>query len=70
MKCAVCHGKMEKKQGEIELRIHGKLYLVDCVSYQECSYCGERTLSPKISQDINKITKVQKILTWPLGAFS
>jgi YgiT-type zinc finger domain-containing protein len=52
MKCALCHGQMKKKQGEIELRIHGKLYLVDCVSYQECSCCGERTLSPEISQDI------------------
>lgn len=58
MKCAVCHAQMEKRRGEIELRIHGKLFLVENVPYLECSSCGERIISPEISQDIfNKITK-------------
>lgn len=58
MKCAVCHEQMEQRQGQIELRIHGKLYLVENVSYQECPSCGERVLSPDVSQDIfNKIKR-------------
>ena len=58
MKCSVCHAQMEQRQGEIELRIYEKLFLVDNVTYQECPTCGERILSPEISQDIfNKITR-------------
>jgi len=58
MKCTLCHTRMEQKRGEIELRIHGKSYIVDSVSYQQCPYCGERTLSPEISQYIfNKIKR-------------
>ena len=60
MKCSVCHALMEQRQGEIELRIHGRLFLVDNVTYQECPTCGERVLSPEISQDIfDKITRKQ-----------
>ena len=60
MKCSVCHAQMEQRQGEIELRIHGRLFLVDNVTYQECPTCGERVLSPEISQDIfDKITRKQ-----------
>jgi YgiT-type zinc finger domain-containing protein len=52
MKCAVCHNEMVKKIGEIDLRIHGKLYIVKNVSYEECPACGERVLSPDVSQDL------------------
>jgi len=52
MKCAVCHNEMVKKKGEIDLRISGKLYLVRNVSYEECPACGERVLSPDVSQDL------------------
>jgi YgiT-type zinc finger domain-containing protein len=52
MKCAVCHNEMVKKKGEIDLRISGKLYLVRNVSYEECPACGERVLSPEVSQDL------------------
>jgi len=58
MKCAVCHAQTEQKRGEIELRIYGKLFLVENVLYEECPSCGERVLSPEISQDIfNKISQ-------------
>ena len=52
MKCAACHNEMVKKKGEIDLRIHGRLYLVRNVSYEECRSCGERVLSPEVSQDL------------------
>ena len=52
MKCAACHNEMAKKKGEVDLRIEGKLYLVRNVSYEECLGCGEKILSPKVSQDL------------------
>lgn len=56
MKCAACHHEMVKKRGEIDLRIEGQLYLVRNVCYEECPACGEKVLSPRVSQDLfNKI---------------
>ena len=52
MKCATCHHEMARKMGEIDLRVGGKLYLVRNVFYEECSSCGEKVLSPKISQEL------------------
>lgn len=50
MKCVACHGEMTEKKGEIDLRISGKLYIVRNVFYEECLSCGERVLTPKVSQ--------------------
>ena len=50
MKCAACHHEMVRKKGEIDLRIRGKFYLVRNVFYEECSSCGEKVLSPEISE--------------------
>jgi len=50
MKCAACHDEMVKKKGEIDLRIEGRLYVVRNVFYEECLSCGEKTLSPEVSQ--------------------
>ena len=50
MKCAACRHNMLRKKGEIDLRINGKLYLVENVSYEECSFCGEKVLSPEVSE--------------------
>jgi YgiT-type zinc finger domain-containing protein len=52
MKCAACHNEMVQKKGEIDLRIEGKLYLARNVSYEECPVCGEKVLSPKVSQGL------------------
>ena len=43
---------MAKKTGELDLRIDGKLYLVRNVAYEECQACGEKVLSPDVSQDL------------------
>ena len=43
---------MVKNTGEIDLRIGGKLYLVRNVFYEECLACGEKVLSPMISQEL------------------
>lgn len=58
MKCAVCHKEMVKKMGEIDLRITGKLYLVRNIVYEECQACGEKVISPEVSQDL--FEKVRK----------
>jgi len=50
MKCAVCHHEMVSEKGEIDLRIDGKLYLVRNVFYEQCPFCGEKILSPEISE--------------------
>ena len=50
MKCAVCRNEMVGKKGELDLRIEGKLYLVENVDYDECPFCGEKVLASKISQ--------------------
>lgn len=50
MKCAACYNEMVEKKGEIDLRIGGKLYIVKNVSFEECPSCGERVLSPEISE--------------------
>ena len=50
MKCAACHHSMVRKKGEIALRISGKLYLVENVFYEECPFCGEKVISPEVSE--------------------
>ena len=52
MKCAACHHEMVERTGEIDLRIGGRLFLVRNVSYEECPYCGEKVLSPDVSQTL------------------
>ncbi len=70
MKCAACHHKMVTKTGEMDLRINGKLYLVENVSYEECPFCGEKVLSAEISevlfQKINNQEFVEQTIRVPV----
>ena len=60
MKCAACHNEMIKKKGEIDLRVDGKLYIVRNLAYEECPVCGEKVLSPRVSEDLfQKVKKGQ-----------
>lgn len=52
MKCAVCHNAMIKKKEEIDLRIGGRLYIVRNLEYEECIVCGEKVLSPGVSENL------------------
>ncbi len=54
MKCAVCHHEMVEKTRELDLRLGGRLFLVRNVSYEERPSCGEKVLSPAVSQDLSK----------------
>ncbi len=70
MKCAACHDEMVKKKGEIDLRIEGRLYVVRNVFYEECLSCGEKVLSPEISQILFEKIKnkefVEQMITVPV----
>jgi len=70
MKCAVCHNKMVQKKGEIDLRIWGTLYLVRNATFEECSACGEKVLSPKVSEvlfdKINNGDFVEEVIKIPV----
>ena len=46
-----------KKTGEIDLRVDGKLYIVRNLVYEECPICGEKVLSPRVSEDLFKKVK-------------
>jgi len=70
MKCAACHDEMVKKKGEIDLRIEGRLYVVRNVFYEECLSCGEKVLSPEVSQILFEKIKnkefVERMITVPV----
>jgi len=50
VKCAAYHSERVVKKGEIDLRIDGKLYIGRNIFYEECLSCGERVLTPQVSQ--------------------
>ncbi|NIM12443.1 MAG: YgiT-type zinc finger protein [Candidatus Aminicenantes bacterium] len=52
MICAACQGKMIRKNGDIDLRINGELYIVHNVPIEECCNCGEKVLDPETSEVI------------------
>jgi YgiT-type zinc finger domain-containing protein len=62
MQCAACRNKMIGKKGEFDLRIMGKLYLVRNVAYEECPVCGEKVLTPEISQALYDRVKKKDFL--------
>ena len=62
MKCAVCHYEMVSEKGEIDFRINGKLYLVKNVFYERCPSCGEKILSPEISEILFEKIKNKKFV--------
>ncbi len=50
MKCSACHSEMVNKKGEIDLRVGGRLFIVRNAIYEECLSCGEKVLSPEVSE--------------------
>ena len=45
---------MITSKGELDLRVAGKLFIVKSVQYEECPSCGEKILSPDVSQKLYK----------------
>jgi YgiT-type zinc finger domain-containing protein len=51
-RCAACHHEMIERVGELDVRINGQLYIVRGIPYEECPVCGERVISPRVSQQL------------------
>ena len=70
MKCAACHHEMMSKNGEIDLRISGVLFLARNVSFDECPSCGEKVISPDLTkvlyQKIKNKEFVKKMINIPV----
>ena len=52
MKCAACRYPLIPKKGTVKINLDGKLAPVKNVMYEECPFCGEKVLSPKVSQEL------------------
>lgn len=50
MRCPACGETLIRKKGEIDLRINDKLHMVRNITFEICPGCGERVLTPKVSQ--------------------
>ncbi|KHE92337.1 MAG: YgiT-type zinc finger protein [Candidatus Scalindua rubra] len=57
MKCAACEQEMVERTAELDLRVDDKLYLVNNVRLEECQNCGEKVVSPEISEEIFNMIK-------------
>ncbi len=57
MTCTACKGNMARKQGDLDLRVKGELYIAHNVCFEECSNCGEIVLDPVTSETIYKRIK-------------
>ncbi len=70
MKCAACHHEMVSKRGEIDLRVSGVLFLVRDVAYDESPSCGEKVISPDITNILYEKIKneeyVKKMINVPV----
>jgi len=52
MTCAACGHTMLSKTGELDLRVHGELFIVRSVAFEECPNCGERVVDPIVSERV------------------
>lgn len=55
--CFFCKGTMEKKNVTLDLRIEGKLIVIENVPAQVCSQCGESVLIPETGEKVEKLVK-------------
>ncbi len=51
-KCALCKGIMEERTISLDLRIDGKLVVIENVPALVCSNCGEAVVTPEIGRKL------------------
>jgi len=56
-KCVFCGGKVSEEQVTFVYDENDKYFLVEHVPAEVCTKCGERTYSPKVTEDILKFAK-------------
>jgi len=55
--CFFCKGSLEEKKITLDLRIEGKLMVIENVPAQVCSQCGETVLTPETGEKVEKLVK-------------
>lgn len=73
MKCEMCNGKLSKVKEELEFSTPalGKL-LIPNVTFFKCNECGEKLLTPEISNKVTDYVKTKEqeaINSLPIGEF-
>ena len=53
----MCHSVMEEKTITVDLRIGGKLFVVEEVPAKVCNHCGEKVFTPTITRKLQNLVK-------------
>jgi HTH-type transcriptional regulator/antitoxin MqsA len=57
MKCVFCGGRVEKKKVAFLYEEDNKYLLVEDVPAEVCTKCGEKTYSPKVTDELLRFAK-------------
>lgn len=73
MKCSFCGGRIEKKKVTFTCEHRGRFLLVKNVPAEVCIQCGEKTYTPKVTDELLKFareeSKPTKVLEVPVFDF-
>ena len=58
--CAICGGRLKKEKISFDFRLNGKLVVIDNLQVEVCLQCGEKVLSPAVSQKIDEVLARKK----------
>lgn len=74
MKCVFCGGKVERKTVTFSYEEDDKFFLVENVSAEVCTRCGEKTYSPEVAEELVRFArgdfKPKKTVTVPVFDFA
>lgn len=74
MRCVFCGGKVEKKNVTFSYEEDDKYLLVENVPAEVCTKCGEKTYSPKVTDELLRFAKDKfqpvKIIEVPVFDFA
>lgn len=57
MKCSFCGGKVEKKKVTFTCEHRGRFLLVENVPAEVCAQCGEKTYTPKVTDELLRFAR-------------
>src|SRR6476620_4813327 len=60
MSCRLCHGQMTEKTITVELRVNGKLLIVEGEPAKGCDTCGEKVFTPAVTKKLQNLAKQRK----------
>ena len=58
--CAICGGRLKKEKISFDFRFNGELVVIDNLPVEVCLQCGEKVLSPAVSQKIDEVLARKK----------